>query len=253
MSNINRWLHQSKQLVSRNAATILTCVGTVGVVATTVMAVKATPRALELLQEAESEKGEELTSLEKVVVAGPSYIPTFMVGASTIACIIGANVLNKRQQAALMSAYAVLSSSFNEYRGKLKELYGEEAEQSIREAIAKDHYEEGIATDDAKQLFYDSFSRRYFESTIEAVQQAEYRLNHDLNAFGEVTLNQWYELLGLEPTMDGEILGWSAGLCFECYCKSWIDFTHHKTVMDDGLECTIVEMMNDPDIEYINW
>ena len=253
MSNINRWLHQSKQLVSRNASTILTCVGAVGVVATTVMAVKATPKALELLREAEEEKGVELTKVEKVVVAGPAYVPAFVVGASTIACIFGANILNKRQQAALMSAYAVLNSSFNEYKGKLKELYGEEADLQIREAIAKDHYDESIEVGDNKQLFYDSLSQRYFESTIEAVQQAEYRLNHDLNAFSEVTANQWYELLGLEPTLEGEILGWSAGLCFECYYKSWVDFTHHKTVMDDGLECTIIEMMNEPDTEYINW
>ena len=35
----------------RNASTVLTCLGGVGVVATTVLAVKTTPKALQLIEE----------------------------------------------------------------------------------------------------------------------------------------------------------------------------------------------------------
>ena len=49
------------------------------------------------------------------------------------------NVLSKRQQAALTSAYALLNDSYNNYKDKLKELYGEEAHQKIVDAIAAEN------------------------------------------------------------------------------------------------------------------
>ena len=83
-----------KEFLRCNSSTILTCIGAVGVVATAVMAVKATPRALECIEEAREEKGEELTKFEVVNVAGPAYIPAVITGAATVACIFGANVIS---------------------------------------------------------------------------------------------------------------------------------------------------------------
>ena len=123
-------LRNSRLVLKKNGATILTCVGGVGVIATTVMAVKATPKALLLLEEAKKEKGEELTKVEVVKTAAPAYIPTAVMGVSTIACIFSANMLNKRHQAALTSAYALLNQSYKEYRGKVVDLYGEIASLS---------------------------------------------------------------------------------------------------------------------------
>lgn len=96
---------------------------------TALMATNAKPKATKLLDKAREEKGEELTTFEKIKTAGPVYIPTIITGAGTIACIFGANILNKRQQASLMSAYALVDNSFTEYKNKLKELYGEEAHE----------------------------------------------------------------------------------------------------------------------------
>ena len=87
-------LSSSKLFLKRNSSTILTCIGAAGVIATSVLAVKATPKAMALLEQSEEEKGEKLTNMEKVQVAGPAYIPAAIVGASTIACIFGANVLS---------------------------------------------------------------------------------------------------------------------------------------------------------------
>ena len=78
----------------RNASTILTCVGGVGVIATAVLAVKATPKAYERIEKAKKEKGEELTKFETVKAAAHSYIPTVAVGVGTLVCIFGANALN---------------------------------------------------------------------------------------------------------------------------------------------------------------
>ena len=102
--------------IKRNAPTILTCLGAVGVIVTAVMAVKGTPKALTLLENAKEEKEEELTKLEKIKIAGPVYIPAIITGAATIACIFGSNSISKNQQATLMSAYALLDNSYKEYK-----------------------------------------------------------------------------------------------------------------------------------------
>ena len=248
---MNSLLNYSKIFFKRNASTILTTVGAVGVVATSVMAVKATPKAMLFLEKAEEEKGGKLTKLETVKVAGPVYIPAVIMGASTIACIFGANALNKRNQAALMSAYALLDSSYKEYKSKIETVYGEGTDDRIKEEIAKDKYEESdVEPDDGKLLFYDEFSRRYFNSTIEKVQQAEYYLNRDLAMRDYAYLNEFYEYLGIETIDSGWKYGWSTGACLDCYWQNWIDFNHKKVTMDDGLECTIITIFQDPIINF---
>lgn len=244
---MNSLLQQSKLYFRRNGSTILTCIGGVGVVTTSVMAVKATPKALALLEEAKEEKGDDLTKLEIVKVAGPSYIPAVIAGTATIACIFGANMLNKRQQASLMSAYALLDSSYKEYKDKVVEVYGEEADSKIKEEIAKDKYEEtDISVEDGKQLFFDTFSGRYFESTMIDVQNAEYFLNRDLSMRDWATVNEWYGYLDIPEIDGGDDLGWSTGMNFDYYWQSWIDFTHQKVTTDDGIECTIITMFSEP-------
>ena len=95
----------------RSSPTILTVVASVGVIVTTITAVRATPKAIKLLKEAEEEKGENLTKVEIIRVAGPSYIPSTLLGISTIVCIFGANALNQKKQTSLMSAYGYAESN----------------------------------------------------------------------------------------------------------------------------------------------
>jgi hypothetical protein len=159
------------QKLCDNSSTILTWVGAAGVVATAVMAVKATPKALKLIDEAKEEKGEELSKIEVVDVAAPVYIPTVLMGVSTIACIFGANILNKRNQAALMSAYALLDNSYKEYMRKTEELYGDEADTQIKEELAKENYEEGIIIPREEELFFDFKTLQYFHASMDEVVQ----------------------------------------------------------------------------------
>lgn len=253
---MNGLVRQSQRFVKRHGATILTCIGGVGVIATSIAAVKATPKALKQIDISEKEKGDNLTVIEKVKVAGPTYIPAVLIGLGTITCIFGANVLNKRQQAALVSAYAMLDSSYKDYRRKLKELYGEEAHEEIVNAIAIEKARDvGITastfatnaclTDDVAcgepVLFYDEWSKRYFETTIEQVITAEYHLNRNFVLRGFTVLNELYDFLGLEPTDYGSEIGWT--IEDELY---WIDFNHRKAVLDDGIECYIIETAWEP-------
>ena len=153
-------------------STILTIIGAIGVVGTAIATAKAAPKAVQLMNEAEKEKGEDLTVIEKVKVAGPVYIPSIIIGASTIGCILGANILNKRSQAALTSAYALLDNSYKEYRRKITELYGEDADSNVVEAVAKEYYEDhDEPVSDDKVLFFDFVSCRYFEARMEDVIQ----------------------------------------------------------------------------------
>ena len=242
-------LHKTNLFLRNNASTILTCIGAAGVVVTTVMAVKATPKAQQLLEQAKKEKGEPLTKVEKVITVTPVYIPTVLVGASTIACVLSSNMLNKRKQAALTSAYALLDNSYKAYRGKVIELYGEEGDGRIKEEVAKDNYDDTKPTGD-NLLFYDDFSGRYFESTLFKVQQAEYYLNRDLAMRGYVSANEYYDYLGLEPIEGGEELGWSIEMCMDMYWQNWIDFNHRKVTMDDGLECIMITFWQEPIVDF---
>lgn len=244
---MNNLLEYSKRFVKRNGSTILTCMGGVGVVATTVVAIKATPKAVKLLEQAETEKETPLTVLEKIRVAGPIYIPTVLIGVSTIACVFGANVLNKRQQASLLSAYALLDNSYKEYKKKVAELYGDDANKQVSDALAKDTYNDSdIEYEDNKLLFYDEYSMQYFNATMEDVLNAEYTINRDLSYHGYIQLNELYDLLKLPRTDFGEVLGWSSNMVFDCQWYSWIEFNHRKVVMDDGLECYILEILTEP-------
>lgn len=250
-----------KLFFKRHGSTMLSVAGGVGVVLTTVTAIKATPKALELLEEAKKEKEEDLTTVEKIKIAGPKYIPTILIGTGTIACIFGANLTNKRHQAALVSAYTLVDSSFKEYKQKLKELYGEETHNNVVDAIAVEKVDRdwgvsgsyfGESCDLANEeacgdavLFYEENSGRYFESTVEQVLNAMYHLNRNYALRGYSYLNEYYEFLGLETTDYGSVMGWAP----TDEGEYWIEFNTRKTVLDDGLEVYILETPFEPTYE----
>lgn len=256
MERLNKLLTKSQLFFKRNSSTILTVIGAAGVVATTVVAVKATPKALNLLKQAEEEKGEKLTKLETVRVAAPVYIPSALIGVTTIACIFGANALNKRKQASLMSAYALLDASYKDHKLKVEELYGKGANTEVREGIAQDKYEKNdidVEHEEGKVLFFDFFSVRYFESTMEDVLRAEYKINEVVAKNGGACLSDFYEELGLPIVPAYDELGWSGGQMFDMYWQSWVEFTHEKTVMGDGLECYIINIQTEPTCDYLDY
>ena len=246
-----------QRFIKKNASTILTCLGAAGVVTTAVMAVKATPKAMSLLDDAMEEKGDKLTTFEKVIVAGPTYAPAVITGVATIACIFGSNVISKHQQATLMSAYALLDSSYRDYKNKVNELYGEEAGERVREEIAKDKYTgDEEVLDDNKELFFDFYSGRYFRSTKDAVMMSLYEANRRMIVDGYVGVNELYSLLGLEEMPEYERLGWSDAMLSEMYWSQWIDFGLENVVIEEeteyseGVECTILHMHQDPLPDY---
>ena len=255
--NTQRPLCKIASKLQRNSSNILTCVGAVGVISTSISSVKATPKAIELIKKAEHDKGEPLTKFEIVKTVGFVYTPSILIGASTIACIFGANVLNKKNQAALMSAYALIDNSFKEYKNKVKELYGENADTDIRNSIAVDKFKNRrVRTDTSdNETFYDEFSDRFFNSTMEKVITAEYELNRNLALKGFATLNEFYKYLGLPPIVNGDAFGWSLDAGSMYYGYSWIDFEHVKVDTEDGDDPNHegfyrLIMTNEPSVNY---
>ncbi len=232
-SKAGRWL-------GRNSSTILAVFGTAGVVGTSVMVARATIETQRKLDEATNEKRRELTATEAIVTAVPVYIPAAVIGGATIACILGSSVLDRRHQAALTSAYVLLNSSYSKYKAKVKDLY-RDVDSEVRKAILEDELPEEIEVSDGKMLFYEEISHQQFERTKEEVLLAEYHLNRNFILRGYCLLNEFYEFLGLPKTDYGDVVGWDMDFGAEFYGYQWIDFTHDKMTLDDGLEiCDIV-------------
>lgn len=90
-----------KMTLKRNSPKILTILAAMGTVSTAFATARATPKALLLIREAESQKGEDLTALEKVKAAAVPYIPVILLGSATVMCIFGAQMLNRRAQSSI--------------------------------------------------------------------------------------------------------------------------------------------------------
>lgn len=257
---IQKMLHKSGLRLNHYAPTILTCMGSVGVVLTAVMTAKATPKTLDILKNAEKEKGEELTKLEIIIAISPVYIPATVIGACTIVCIFGANVLNKKHQAALASAYGLLAQSYQRYRKVANEVFGEDADTRIQVEIAKDVYISGgcfcgnhSIYDEQKDsssetaLFYDSYSQRYFQSTLPKVMNAQYHLNRNFNLRGDACVNEFYAFLGIKDIDGGDEIGWGDNLKNDGIY--WIDFENQHVIMEDGMECYIISSSYEPTLD----
>lgn len=252
--------------LKKHSPTILTVIGAIGVVATAVAAVKATPKAMLLIEQAGYEKGSDenpiedmeyasLTPVEMVKTAWKPYIPAALIGGATITCIFSANVLNRRQQAAITSAYILLERTYKSYKDKVVELYGKETDRRVREEIVKDDYKEKAedipeADSDETLLFYEEHYGQYFHRKMVEVMDAEYRINRKLAQEGEACLNDFFEYLGLDETEVGDALGWSQeGIC-DFFQPAWIDFEHQLVTMDDGMECYIINILVKPKEGY---
>lgn len=241
----------------KRSSTILTVMSAVGVVATAVLAVKATPKAMDILNENTGWTHEGVvegpSTIEKVELCWKCYIPAAAVGLSTIVCIFGANGINKKRQAALASAYGLLRTSYNEYRNKVADLIGEDVATEVHSSIAEDKLkDQDIEVEDGKLLFYDYFSGQYFSKTMAELIDAEYQMNRKFAVRGYVTIGEWYELLGLPNDMFNDVLGWSLDNEDDSEFR-WIDYEHELAKTEDGRDYYIVHMIYPPSADFIDY
>lgn len=245
-------MNKTQMFLKRHSSTILTVFGAAGVVGTTILAVRATPKALKLLEEARTDKGEDLTIIETIKVAWKPYIPTAFVGLSTIACLFGANYLNTKSQASLMSAYALLDRTYKEYKEQVEDTYGKDISNKLEHEIVKAKYDEGLGFADDALLFFDYQSMQFFESTMQAVLHAENEFLEMFNARGYACLNEYYDILGIPRVNYGYQLGWFCMLeNNDPYNCRELTFDYEEITVGDGRPCWVIHTSIPPTFDYV--
>lgn len=245
----------------KHSPEILTGIGIAGMLSTTVFAVRATPKALMLIEEKKREKkfaGEqpELTKVEVVKAAWKPYIPAAVTGVASVACLVGASSVNARRNAALAAAYALSETTLADYKEKVVETLGEKKAQEVDAAVAKDQLEKNPSveantfdTGRGLTLCYDSISGRYFKSDQEWIRRAVNNLNERIN-FGEhISLNEFYDEVGLEEIFPlGEALGWCVNPDYTDKGQIQLKFT--SQLDSRNTPCLVVGFVNPPRYDY---
>lgn len=241
-----------RKFASKRSPEILTGIGIAGMITTTILAVRATPKALELIEEQKEEESvDELSSFEVVKVAWKPYIPAMVTCVVSTACLIGASSVNTKRNAALATAYKLSETALSEYRDKVVETIGEKKERIVRDKVAEERVKknpvsknEVIVTGNGKTLCFDPISGRYFMCSIETIKKAENTLNkqmlHDIS--GYVSLNEFYDELGLDHTSVGNDLGWNT--------NQLIDIDFSSQLNDNGEPSVVLDYLVAPKYDY---
>ena len=254
--NINRIMKSTKHFVAKHSPEILTGIGVAGMITTTVLAVRATPKALELIEEKKDEDAvDELSPLEVVKTAWKPYIPATVTGVVSVACLIGASSANAKRNAALATAYKLSETALSEYREKVIETIGEKKEKGIREKIAQDKVtqnpvskSEAVITGAGDVLFLEPVSMRYFTSDIEKVRKIINDINYRMTCGMEeyISLSEFYDEIGLTHTSNSDEIGWNL------YKDGQIRLDFHPTVAEDGKPCLMLEYGVSPRYRYMD-
>lgn len=246
--------------VSKHSPEILTGIGIAGMVATTILAVKATPKACRLIREAEVIYNEDvaciederpLPKIEVVKACWKCYIPAAVTGATSIACLIGASAVNLRRNAALTAAYTLSDTALREYREKVIETVGEKKEQNVRNAVAKGQVEKNpvskneiLIPDKGTTLCYDPITARYFKSDHDKLKKAENEINSMMLEDGCVSINDFYYEIGLDNARIGDDLGWS-------YSRDrLVKLNLSSQLAEDGTPCIVLDFQTAPYYNY---
>lgn len=242
-----RIVGKTKLKVKKYSPELLMVTGIGSIVTGTVLACKATLKADEIVEFYEDkmstvEEAREQVSLEeytekdyirdKIIVKtqtgvkiaklyGPSAA-CMMVG---FACILGAYGIIKKRNVALVAAYKALDEGFREYRERVKEELGEDADKKFRYGFEKKtvtskdengkNKKEEVTVmghvPSAYARFFDESSKRWEKNASRNMyflnQQQNYA-NELLRLNGTLFLNEVYDLLGFDRTPEGALVGW---------------------------------------------
>lgn len=237
--------------ITDNAPVILTGMAVAGTVSAAILAAKGGMQAQreldDLLEEVEAGRANEelLTFQGKLKTTWKFYIPAGLMTGATVACVIGANSVNTRRNAAIMSAYSLTDKAFQEYKEKVVEQIGEKKEQEVRDEIAKDRLDAHpqkdnsvVVVSDGKTLCYDAMTGRYFQSTMQDIRKAVNDINEKCINEVYASQNDFYRLLDLAPVAIGEEVGWRSDHLLD------VSFSSHLT--GDDLPCLSIDYLVGP-------
>ena len=205
--------------IEHNSPLILTSLAVAGVVSTAVLAVKATFDAAWLIAEENSDgisRADVMSPKEIWKEIWPMYIPAAATGIVTISCIIGAQSINSKRNAALVSGAAIVETAFREYRERIVDTLGETKEQRVRDELAQERVNANPPTGDlivigqAESVCYDTYSDRYFLSDMETLRRAQNDIVEQCLNDMYASVNDLYRAIGLPVTGLGEEFGWTS-------------------------------------------
>lgn len=255
--NLSKIVKDMQMFAKKHQPEILTGIGIGGMVTTTVMAVRVTPKAMDIMAEIKEDHAcdtdRKAYSKDILTKAFPVYIPSILVGCVSIACLIGASSVNSKRNAALATAYTLSESALKDYQEKVIETIGEKKERDIKDAIAKDKVEANpvsnndiIITGDGDTLCYDLMCKRFFRSDIEKLKKIENNLNYRMRNENYITLNEFYNEVGLDDVGIGYEFGWNID-------RGYIELEFSAQLVDyNGKEtpCIVVGFANAPDYNF---
>lgn len=248
--NLSSIAKSVRTAMKKHSPEILTGIGIAGMITTTVMAVRATPKALVLIEDKKTELETDILSGKEIVkTAWPCYIPAAVVGIVSIFCLIGASSTNLRRNAALATAYTLSESTLKEYQEKVVETIGEKKEQSIRDSVSKDKMmrnpvREVILTEKGgNTICYDVISGRYFKSDRDKISRVVNELNRRMRDEMYITLNDFYYELGLDGTKMGDMLGWNID-------KGYIELAFSSHLDANDTPCLVIDYQVAPVYDY---
>lgn len=251
--NISTIMKGARLWMSKHSPEILTGLGIAGMITTTVLAVKATPKALKLIEKEKEDlqlqPEDKLTVVETVKAAWKPYIPAAVTGTVSVACLVGASSVNLRRNTALAAAYHLSETALTEYKEQVIDTIGKNKEKNIRDKVDKAKIErdpvsdkEVIITGDGDTLCYDYHSGRYFKTSIDKLKKIENELNAKLLREDYISLNDFYDELGLSFTQMGDDLGWHVE-------KGLIEFSFSSQLAGDT-PCLVLNYNVAPQHDY---
>ena len=168
--NMTRAIGKAGLTLKKHSPEILAAVGTVGVVASAVMACKSTTKISEILDETnnqlntireaantseladqyssdDAKKDTTIVYIQTGVKFMKLYGPAVAVGVASLGCLLGSNHILRKRNIALAAAYTAVDKSFKAYRGRVVERFGEEMDRELRYNIKAKEVQE-IVTDE---------------------------------------------------------------------------------------------------------
>lgn len=240
------------KFVIQHSPTILTIAGCCGVGATAYMSGKKAIETSKKLEELEYTSEHKPTMIEKAKCVAPDMIPVFIIGTTTVLCIIGAHRIHLQRNAALIAYAAMVNEKYRDYRnevvkeiGKKKEdhLHDKAAQEKINKTITEEKIANAYRTRFGDVLFMDEFGTVWY-SSYEQVEKARLKITdiaqRDMNA----TLNEFYEANEIPTIAYGDNLVWNVTSIADSGEGTVIPiFTNRvgKTPGPEGLPCVLVE------------
>lgn len=236
--NLSNSIRTIKTVITANSPVLLVGTAVAGVVTTGILSAKGGYKARGIVDEERARRraqldsdsakavkeyqelmaaGADLTVQEKFQLTWLCYAAPAVTGASTIASVVGVHTIHTKRHAALAGLYAVTSGKLDDYREKAEELLGSKKVQQLNDTLAQDAVDsdapfenhEVIITGQGAELCRDDFSGRYFYGSVATVEKAIGTINIQLVESGDASLNNYYDLIGLDPIPLGDSYGWS--------------------------------------------